>query len=409
MNITNIAENRDLCCGCNACETVCPKSAVKMMPDEAGNFYPKVDSEKCVDCSLCIKVCCETGATQKKIPVKTVAATNRKISVSMKSSSGGIFSAIAEWVLSNGGVVFGTVFTESFDAVVIGIETPEELSAMLGSKYVRSQMGTVYRDIEKRLKEGRQVLFCGVPCQVAAVRKYLRKDYDNLILADIVCHGTPSNRMFKDYLDYLSKSRGVDIVDYKFRDKTYGQNPEGTLIYSDSKSKDGGVKRERIRSYKSSYYQLFLNCSTFRESCYNCQFASRERAGDLTLCDYWGVEDFHPEFIKDVSSAGLCGISAVMLNTDVGLAAFEQIKDRLMYVESDLDKVAYKNPQLNAPSKKTADHDEIMKLYAEGGYEAVDKYYFKRYRKKIITSAVGRKLPNSLQRKLIGLNRKILK
>ena len=405
MNILSIARNKELCCGCNACETSCPKGAIQMTPDMTGQEYPTIDSNKCVDCSLCVEVCCKASETLKQLPRKTVAASSLNGQSSMKSSSGGIFSVLAEWILSNQGIVFGTVFTDDFDAAVIGIEHVDDLYRMQGSKYVRSRMGDVYREIEKQVKSGRQVLFCGVPCQVAAVRRYLRRDYENLLLADIVCHGTPSGQMFRDYLSYVEKRRNIRIVKFLFRDKTYGQNPEGSLEYSTQNTN----QKERLRSYRSSYYQLFLNCSTFRERCYHCEFAARERVGDITLCDYWGIEDFHPGFTKQVEQAGLCGVSAVMMNTDAGLAAFEQIKNNLMFVESDAAKAAEKNPQLNAPSKKTAEHDEVMRLYAESGYEAVDRYYFKKYRGKILASTMGRKLPVSMQKQIISLKRKLKK
>lgn len=404
MNISNIAGNPDLCCGCNACVEICPSGAIRMVPDPFGQYYPAVEEDKCIGCSLCSAVCCKNGTVEQRMPQQVFAASYKNAPVSAKSSSGGIFAALAGAVLRDGGIVYGTAFNGRFDAVVTGIESADDLPVLQGSKYVRSSMGHVYREIEANLQRGRSVLFSGVPCQVAAVRSYLRRDYDKLLTVDIVCHGTPSNQMFQDYLKLLEQKKNAEIAAFYFRDKAAGQTTKGTVVYKKGRGK-AGCRQSRLNAFQSSYYKLFLNCSTFREGCYSCEYAAAERVGDLTLCDYWGVDEVHPDFLKELKKTGLRGVSAVMINTERGMDLMEKIRDELIQIPTEYSQVRRYNPQLNAPSSRTPEHDEVMDLYLHGGYPAVDDYYFKKYRVKIAISTLGQVLPDRTKKKLLEIKR----
>ncbi len=388
-------ENKYQCCGCNACEMICGKKAITMIEDKDGFRFPQIDADKCVGCGSCLKVCCIGNDVILQKPERVYAASYKNKDISAKSASGGIFAAFAKQVLAEGGIVFGSAYTKTFDVEVEPIEKVEELPKLQGSKYVQSSMNDSYQKVKRELQSGREVLFCGVPCQVEALKHYLGRSYENLLLVDVVCHGVPSNKMLKDYLSFLSKKKQMEVESIQFRTKTKGQNVYGEIAY----------RQEPLISYKSSYYKLFLNCQTFRDSCYHCKFAGTERPGDISLCDYWGIEDEHPDFMKEVEKKGLAGISAVMLNSEAGKTFFAKIEPDFVLKESTVEQVAKHNPQLQAPSVETSERKQVLECYRQGGYQAVDDFYFKKYRMKVLTSDIGQVLPNSWKKKILQVVR----
>lgn len=399
-------KNKYQCCGCNACEMVCGKKAITMIEDEYGFRFPQIDTEKCVGCGSCQKVCCINNDVELCKPGTVYAASYKNKDISAKSASGGIFAALAKQVLTEGGIVFGSAYTKQFDVEVISIEKIEDLPRLQGSKYVQSSMNSSFLKIKSELQTGRTVLFCGVPCQVEALKRFLGRSYENLLVVDIVCHGVPSNRMLKDYLAFLADKKQMEIQSIQFRTKTKGQNVYGEIAYRQfSHTGEIAYRQEPLISYKSSYYKLFLNCQTFRDSCYHCKFAGTKRPGDISLCDYWGIEDEHPDFVKEVEKEGLAGISAIMLNTNAGLAFFERLKQEFLLRESTVEQVAKHNPQLQAPSVETAERKQVMDCYRQSGYQGVDDFYFKKYRMKILTSDIGQVLPNSWKKKILQVIR----
>lgn len=399
-------ENKYQCCGCNACEMICGKNAITMIEDEDGFRFPQIDADQCVGCGICLKVCCIGNDVKLQKPVTVYAACYKNKDISAKSASGGIFAALAKQVLSEGGIVFGSAYTKTFDVEVEPIERVEELPKLQGSKYVQSSMNDSYQKVRRELQTGREVLFCGVPCQVEALKRYLGRNYENLLLVDIVCHGVPSNKMLKDYLSFLSKKKQMKVESIQFRTKTKGQNVYGEIAYRQvSHTGEIVYRQEPLISYKSSYYKLFLNCQTFRDSCYHCKFAGTERPGDISLCDYWGIEDEHPDFMKEVEREGLAGISAVMLNSKAGETFFAKIKHEFVLKNSTVEQVAKHNPQLQAPSIETAERKRVLECYRQGGYQAVDAFYFKKCRMKILTSDIGQVLPNSWKKKILQVVR----
>lgn len=399
-------KNKYRCCGCNACEMICGKKAITMIEDEYGFRFPQIDTEKCVGCGSCQKVCCINNEVELCKPGTVYAASYKNKDISAKSASGGIFAALAKQVLTEGGIVFGSAYTKQFDVEVISIEKIEDLPRLQGSKYVQSSMNSSFLKIKSELQTGRTVLFCGVPCQVEALKRFLGRSYENLLLVDIVCHGVPSNRMLKDYLAFLADKKQMGIQSIQFRTKTKGQNVYGEIAYRQvSHTGEIAYRQEPLISYKSSYYKLFLNCQTFRDSCYHCKFAATKRPGDISLCDYWGIEDEHPDFVKEVEKEGLAGISAIMLNTNAGIAFFERLKQEFLLRESTVEQVAKHNPQLQAPSVETAERKQVLDCYRQRGYQGVDDFYFKKYRMKILTSDIGQVLPNSWKKKILQVIR----
>ena len=272
-----------------------------------------------------------------------------------------------------------------------------------GSKYVHSEMGQIYQDVKANLQKGRLVLFSGVPCQVAAIRLFTQDRYENLITVDIVCHGTPSNRLFCDYIDFLKTKKNSSIKEFLFRDKRFGQDHVGSVVFEHNHRKKKKRKTYKLLSFRSSYYKLFLNCATFRQSCYSCKFAQPNRVGDITLCDYWGIGEHHPQFVDEVRKASLSGISAVMINSKKGRGLM------IFQIPTDYSYVRKHNPQLNEASSMPAYYDELMREYAKAGYIAIDMFYRKRFRIARMKSTVGRMIPGKVRKKLVDISKRFPK
>lgn len=391
-----VVEYKD-CCGCGACHEACPKSAITMKTDEYGYVYASIDNELCVDCGKCKSVCpAIVNNNDKGFEKKAYAGTSLDESTK-KSASGGIFALFAKKVLSEGGVVFGTEMNESFDVQVIGIESEEELPKLQGSKYVQSNMLPAFKQIKEALKE-KKVLFCGTPCQVSALKNYIGKENENLILVDLVCHGVPNNQMFKDEIVSLQKKYKGNLSKYIFRDKDYGHNVIGNLQFKNKNSK------KALYSYCSTYYTSFLKNDILRESCFNCKYANIERPGDITICDYWGVQKEEPEFYKECNEKKIVGISAIIINSEKGEAFFEEKKEDFLLKESTIEKVRSNNACLAYPSKKGKDYDTVRAIYKESGWEGVSRFYNKKYRKQ----RIKRKIYNACPKFVKKLARKVL-
>ncbi len=392
-----VVEYKD-CCGCGACHEVCPKSAITMKIDEYGYVYASIDNELCVDCGKCKGVCpAIVNNNDKEFEKKAYAGTSLDESTK-KSTSGGIFALFAKKVLAEGGVVFGTEMNESFDVQVIGIESEEELPKLQGSKYVQSNMLPAFKQIKETLKE-KKVLFCGTPCQVSALKNYIGKENENLILVDIVCHGVPNSQMFKDEISIFQKKYKDNLSGFAFRDKDFGQNCVGNLKF---KNKDG---KRTLYSYSSPYYTAFLKCDIFRESCYSCAYSSTNRPGDITICDYWGVEKQEGEFHKTCQEKGIVGISGIIINTKKGEELFEKSKEKLLCKESTVEKIQKENGNLVRPSTRGRNYDTVRAIYKESGWDGVSRFYNKKYRKQRITRQLYNACPKfvkKLARKVLG-------
>lgn len=348
------------CCGCSGCEQICPKNCISMKPDSEGFLYPEVDESICIECGICIKHCpILTDVSRCNIP-KVYAAKYKDRGSTFKSTSGGLFIPIAKSVLSMGGVVFGCAYDENLVAKHIKVETEDELYQLQSSKYVQSDTRGIYKQVKTELQNGKEVLFSGTGCQAAGLRSFLGKDYGNLLITDIVCHGVPSPKLFKNYIDYMGKKLGGTLTSYNFRSK----EKRGWDLYYKA---ENGQKSKSDYGFFDPYYSAFLYCKTYRESCYECKFANKNRVSDITLADYWGIQKFHPEFFDEN------GVSLVLVNTEKGKKYLEKIKDKLEIIESDYNKASVMNANLVHPSKRPSCRDSIYDGFDCGNFETYAK------------------------------------
>ena len=330
-----ITDKQD-CCGCAACVQRCPKHCISMVEDEEGFLYPVVDGAVCIDCGLCEKVCPMINRPEKLSVKDVFAVKNRDEAERMASSSGGVFIALAKKTLERGGVVFGAVFDGNWEVKHTSAETLDGVKPMMGSKYVQSRMENCYREAETFLKQGREVLFTGSPCQITGLRNYLRKDYPNLLAVDFLCHGVPSPGVWRRYLDetfgrsarrasagkntVLSpslKSAPV-ITGIDFRDKkSFGWKKYSFVVRGESASKadKNSVLLSDIHR-DNPFMRGFLSDVYLRPSCYACKCKNGVSHSDLTIADYWGISRLMPDFDDDR------GVGLVLVNTSVGKEAF---------------------------------------------------------------------------------------
>lgn len=354
------------CCGCGACMNICPNNAIKMVEDEVGFLYPQIDHSHCISCYACKRVCAFQNKACGVISLEAFAAANEDVKQNTMSSSGGVFAAIATVILSNGGVVYGAGYLMDNTVLCLRVDKISELHKLQGSKYVQSDMQNAYKEIENDLKQGNYVLFSGTPCQVAAVKSYLGKEYNKLLTIDIICHGVPSQKMLKDYLSLLG-----DVSELVFRDKKLGW--EGYYLrYMD------GRKYHNIICHLSSYYAYFLQGALCRDSCYVCKYADQKRYSDITIGDYWGIRQSQPELLEDDwwKDRLFNGISCVLVNSEKGIEMMQNA-NRLRMVSSDYERISKYNGQLRQPIPIPKERSEILNLYEKSGWVAVDKAFFK--------------------------------
>lgn len=348
------------CYGCRACEQICPRKAIVMKENSEGFLYPILMEDQCTKCGMCYQVCPYDSPSSVNVPIEAIAAQYKDRISLLASSSGGLFSALADYVLANKGYVAGCIFDESFNAVHILTNQKEMVEKMRGSKYVQSNLKNVYSDIQVCLREGSLVMFTGTPCQVDGLRCFLRHEYSNLLTVDIICHGVPSPRLFALYIKSVSQKNG-NILDIKFRDKQRnGWCSQGSITYSN--------KTKTISPYNSSYYYYYYlkNCIS-RMSCYSCKYSTKARVSDVTIGDYWNISDDFPDL--DTSA----GFSAVLLNTQKGKRFFAEISSKLQTYETRLDAVVRGNGNLHAPTIMPKSRIDIYSRIAAEGYDSVAK------------------------------------
>lgn len=320
--------DKSQCCGCTACVSVCPKQCIAMQEDEEGFLYPVVDTSFCIDCNLCQKVCPELHPMNTRTPLRVYAAKHKDEQIRLASSSGGIFTLLAEKVIDEGGVAFGARFNASWEVVHDYTETKEGLTAFRGSKYVQSWLGNCFSKVRSFLSEGRKVMFTGTPCQVAGLEQYLRKEYDNLLTVDVVCHGVPSPKVWRMYLDELLTRQGNGkntvlshsakkekrINSIEFRSKSTGWKKFSFAIALSEAIADGEENSVLLSSIftENPYMNAFLSNLSLRPSCYDCPAKSGKSGSDITIADFWGIENVLPEFDDDK------GISLVLSYSEKG-------------------------------------------------------------------------------------------
>jgi len=402
-------ENKKDCCGCGACMNVCPKSAITMEEDEYGFVYPKINSELCVGCGACKKVCGYQNVPEKHSAKAVYAAAAKNDSILKKSASGGAFAVLAESMIDKGGIVYGAAMpyeNGKLEPKHIRIDNKDDIVKLQGSKYVQSDTGFVFQQVRKDLQSGKSVMFSGTPCQIAGLKKFLNKDYDGLLLVEIICHGVPSKKLFQDFIESYGKQLGGTIEEFYFRDKSKGQGMITKAVFE----KNNGDKKEKIKHGNLiPYMSFFLYSYTYRINCYICPYATAERVGDITLGDFWGFHEEYPDYKESQGLSNGKGISCVLVNTDKGDSAVKECIDSFVLMDSEFEKVARHNDQLSKPSKYSPQREIILEMYKNSGYKAVRKYYKKKFKKDIFKYRLSGMMPKGFKRKikkLIGKKKK---
>lgn len=276
---------KEKCSGCHGCVNACPKHCITMHPDTEGFWYPQINKEQCIACGLCEKVCpiIRKNESDDHFTTKAMAAINQDEEIRLKSSSGGVFTLIAEEIIKQGGAVFGAAFSEDFKSVHhICVDTVEGLDKLRGSKYVQSRIGDTYKQAKAFLEEGKKVLFTGTPCQISGLYAYLAKPYENLYTQDLICHGTPSPMVWKKYVEYREQKAASKTQRMFFRHKQYGWKTYAVLFEFANNTAYGKTLHE------DAFMKVFLSNICLRPSCYACSFKTLHRESDLTLADFWG-------------------------------------------------------------------------------------------------------------------------
>ena len=351
------------CTGCHACYNICPKECITMDHDVEGFLYPNINTEKCIKCNLCEKVC--PIIHQEKIENNPIAygSYNKNKDIRNQSTSGGIFTLIAESVISSGGVVFGAGFDENYNVIHSSTDDISGLEKFRGSKYVQSKIGNTYKQVKQLLKEDKKVLFTGTPCQIGGLKSYLGKDYSNLICQDIVCHGVPSQYVWQHYKNLISKDRNIKKIN--FRDKSTGWKRYSLKFdFTDGKSyEEVGNKNDYIKGFIKNLY--------LRPSCYECAYKTLNRQSDITLADFWGVEGILPNLDDNK------GTSLIFINTDKGKEIFDKIKSDIICERVDIEKSIIYNPCAVKSCEKNKCRNKFLSEYENKDFNRLIQLYTK--------------------------------
>lgn len=393
QNISKVSKEK--CCGCGACES-CPIQAIKLEEDIYGFRYPSVEEKKCVDCGMCLNVCPSLNQSDSCKGQTAYAARSCDKEVLKTSASGGLSYVIGKWMIEKGGVVCGAAWQEDLSVKHIIVDNVKDLNKLQGSKYVQSQCDGIYKQIAELLKNDCPVLFTGTPCQVAAVKAYVGKKAEHLYTIDLICHGVPNQKMFREYLNIVGKKHSGQVASFSFRNKEKGW---GTIGKVDIKTEK---KMFSLPIYKTeqSYYYYYLQGFLSRLSCYQCNFANRNRVGDITLGDYWGIGNIHPEFGNTSQ-----GISLMICNTEKGHDIVNQLEN-IELVKTDLDMACKYNGQLVLPQTYDEKREGLMQLYADGGYESIEERFNSNIGIRKYTDRVKSYLPQIVIRELKRMKNK---
>lgn len=400
MSKVILFEDKRNCCGCGACMNVCPKKAITMREDECGFLYPDIDDSLCVNCDACRKVCGYQNLPEAFEPQKVYALAAKDQDILKKSASGGAFALIANSVLQDGGVVYGAALLKERDTLEpkhIRIDNAKDIELLQGSKYVQSDIGMTYLQAKRDVQEGKIVLFSGTPCQIAGLKRFVGKEYDNLLTIEVICHGVPSRKMFQDFIASQEQQLGGKIEQFFFRDKSKGQGMVTRTVWLDRNNKSR--QKTKLGGLLSFVY-FFSKSYIYRENCYSCPFAKKGRSADLTIGDFWGFHEEHPNSKLNQGLSNGEGVSCVLVNTEKGQEYLETCQKNFTLIESEFSKVAKHNEQLHTPSKCSEQRDVILALYQTKGYTSLDRYFKKHYRIDRLLCAISGLLPKSLKRNI---------
>lgn len=408
----DLVSDKNRCSGCAACLNICPVNAISMTEDEYGFTYPLISSSLCVECGQCVSVCPFKKEKCPESDQETYAAVANNVDLK-ESSSGGVFPGIAEEFIKVGGIVYGCAMQYETNGLTlrhIRVSDSEDLKKLKGSKYVQSDVGLVYRNVNKDLKERKKVLFTGTPCQVAGLYGFLKRDDPNLYTMDIICHGVPSQKVFHSYIRFEEEARNIQIRNFVFRDKSEGWKLFGRIEGINTKEKEVSVY---FNAEDSLYYQLFLDKFIYRDSCYHCPFASKHRPGNITAADYWNIDLAHPELVKENGGPieTKYGVSALVINNKKGKELIGLYGRQLSLWESSYEKASRYNGQFTRPSTEPEKRKQVLDCITND-FVKLEQQYKKKLRKKKIKRTIRRTIPKPVKQaikiiaKNIGINTK---
>lgn len=364
IKVKEVKLNKNECSGCGCCTKICPVDAISFKQDVEGFYYPAIDTNKCIECNKCINICPfnkKNFIHMSNEPLNIYAVKCKDKEIVKKSTSGGAFTVLSDFTLNNNGVVYGVVYDEEWNVSFLCAKNEKDRNKMRGSKYVQSYIENIYIDLKKQLDENKNVLFVGTPCQCAGLSQYLNKNYENLLICDIVCHGVPSPKIFKEYIKFLQEKRKSKIRSYNFRDKNVSWNGANvTVVYENG-------KKFTNKMYEEIFSKLYFDHIITRPSCHNCIYTNIKRVSDITIGDFWGIEKSHPDFYDK------SGVSLVLVNTIKGKKYFNNITDSINYIESNT--IECNQPQLNEPIKESKLQIKFWNDYSKYGFNYILKKY----------------------------------
>lgn len=343
----------DKCSGCSACKSICPEKCIKMLPNSEGFLYPEVDETMCIECAACEKICPVLNMHKPKEKPICYAAVNKNNDIQMNSSSGGIFYLLAEGIINDGGVVYGAAVTDDIKVKHLRADSIDDVYRLMGSKYVQSDLGNSFQLVKNDLLEGKNVLFSGTPCQVIGLKSFLNKDYTNLLTVDVICHGVPSQKLLDKYISYIEKKHHRKVEAINFRCKSVDFFKGKTVYHSEN---------------TDLYMRMFLNDICMRQSCYDC-YAKNNNASDITLGDFWGIENVNPDMADDN------GTSLVIVRNENGKQVFNSISNKIKFAEVDYESAVKENSaeyeSVVMPEQRTDFIEDLKELTFQ---ELSDKY-----------------------------------
>lgn len=372
--------DKNRCCGCTACVNVCAHGCISMNEDSEGFLYPKVDEDHCVDCHLCDRVCPYENIRIESLEIdpECISAKAKDDEIRFKSSSGGLFSLLAQVVINQQGIVYGAAFDKNFHVIHRGVDSIQRLDLLRGSKYVQSETGFTFSEVKKWLKEGRKVMYVGTPCQIEGLYNYLgNKKTDNLILVDFVCHGVPSPKVWNLYLEDIRKRYNSKIECIFFRDKSHGWKTYSLTFQSESMP-----LQSRILTF-DHYMQTFLRDISLRPSCYNCVCKKINRVSDVTLADFWGIRRINKAMNDDK------GVSLVLLHSEKGKRLFQKIESDIEWYNESLASVKKINHNMVQSVKEPQKRETF--------FRNIDRYSFEELYDKTVRRGVMYELKNRIK------------
>ncbi len=363
--------DKENCTACGACINICPKQCISYKEDEYGYNYPMIDTSLCIECGRCNSVCHVLNKIDSCYPLYAYAVWSNDEQDRKTSASGGAASVFYQQTLKESGYCFGAAFDENLNVIIRG-HNDNHIKEFKQSKYVHSDMNNTYKEIKSLLDECKKVILIALPCQVAALKMYLQKEYENLITVDLICHGTPPQKYLNEHIEMIENKKGKTVTEISFREDNsyvFSAYKDGHLIFADDRETD-------------TYLLSFFYSLTYYEACYSCKYANPNRVSDLTIGDFWGLGSDIP-FEHPYTGA----ISLVLVNTKKGQAFFEKASCNLFWEERTVAEAIKGNAQLNKPSKKPIVRKDFLSLYSKDGFEkSVESIYGKhiKYHKRIV-------------------------